>query len=199
MLLKESIRRLESGELIKIVALGDSLTQGWMVRKGYIDFIIEMLKKKYPGGNISMLNQGIPGDTAEGGLHRLGRDVIDHDPHLVFIQFGLNDAYSGVPPGEFKNTIRRIVEGISASTEAEILLVTSVPVLHESEDQLAERFYNMIIEVSREQAVPVAQVHRYWKKKIAGGADFSSLVQFDGVHPTVEGYRLMAEAIMEVL
>jgi lysophospholipase L1-like esterase len=27
---------------------------------------------------------------------------------------------------------------------------------------------------------------------------FEDLVQFDGVHPTVEGYRFMAEAVMEV-
>jgi hypothetical protein len=31
-----------------------------------------------------------------------------------------------------------------------------------------------------------------------GAVDFQELVQFDGVHPTVEGYRLMAEAVMEV-
>lgn len=33
---------------------------------------------------------------------------------------------------------------------------------------------------------------------LSGAVDFQSLVQFDGVHPTVEGYRLMAEAVMEV-
>jgi lysophospholipase L1-like esterase len=32
----------------------------------------------------------------------------------------------------------------------------------------------------------------------SGAVDFLELVQFDGVHPTVVGYRLMAEAVMEV-
>ena len=44
----------------------------------------------------------------------------------------------------------------------------------------------------------MARVHEYWKTKIAEGAEFSNLVQYDRVHPTVEGYRLMAEAVMEV-
>ena len=198
-MLKESIRKLESGEPLEIIALGDSLTHGWMVRKGYIDFINEMLKIKYPCGDFQIINRGIPGDTAEGGFHRLESDVIDYKPGLIFIQFGLNDAFSGVSPEGFKNTIRRIVERIRSATEAEILLVTSVPVMDESGDLMIERFYNVIIDVSREQSVPVAQVHRYWKEKIAGGVNHGGLVQFDGVHPTVEGYRLMAEAIMEML
>jgi lysophospholipase L1-like esterase len=32
----------------------------------------------------------------------------------------------------------------------------------------------------------------------SGAVDFEELVQFDGVHPTVGGYKLMAEAVMEV-
>jgi lysophospholipase L1-like esterase len=41
-------------------------------------------------------------------------------------------------------------------------------------------------------------VHEYWKKKITDGIPFESLVQYDGVHPTEGGYRLMAEAVMEL-
>jgi lysophospholipase L1-like esterase len=45
----------------------------------------------------------------------------------------------------------------------------------------------------------VARVHEHWKQQVKSGAvDFQELVQFDGVHPTVNGYRLMAEAVMEV-
>jgi lysophospholipase L1-like esterase len=47
--------------------------------------------------------------------------------------------------------------------------------------------------------LPVARVHEHWRRQVQSGAvDFQELVQFDGVHPTVAGYRLMAEAVMEV-
>jgi lysophospholipase L1-like esterase len=46
--------------------------------------------------------------------------------------------------------------------------------------------------------IPVALVHEYWKTKITDGIPFESLVQYDGVHPTEEGYRLMAEAVMKL-
>jgi len=193
--LKKSIQKLASGDPLKIIAIGDSLTQGWMVRKGYLDFIAEMLRADFPKSNVTILNRGIPGDTAQGGLFRLREDVLDCDPDLVFIQFALNDAFTGVPPVQFKNTVRTMVDHIRADTDAEILLVTSVPIMHQDQDFMAENFYSRLIELSREENLPIAPVHLYWKKKMAEGTDIRSLVQMDMVHPNVEGYRLMAEAI----
>ena len=198
-MMKKTKERLTEGIPLRIVALGDSLTQGWMVRKGYIDFLREMLAGKYPAARVTIVNRGIPGDTAEGGLMRLRREVLDDDPDLVFVQFGLNDAYSGVSPERYQRTIGTIVDQILADTDAEVLLVTSVPIMHGDEDFMAEAFYSRLDDVARERGVAIARVHRYWKRKISGGVDFRSLVQGDGVHPNVEGYRLMAEAIMEEL
>lgn len=198
MKLQKSIRKLSTGEALRIIAIGDSLTQGWMVRKGYLDFFAEMLKAKYPRCNVTIFNRGIPGDTAEGGLYRLREDVLDSDPDLVFIQFALNDAFTGVPPEQFKNRVKTMVNHVRADTDAEILLLTSVPIMHQEEDFMAENFYSRLIEVSREDNLPIALVHNYWKRKMSEGTDIRSLVQGDMVHPNVEGYRLMAEAIMEV-
>ena len=36
------------------------------------------------------------------------------------------------------------------------------------------------------------------KRRIREGILFGTLVQYDGVHPTEEGYRLMAEAVMSI-
>jgi acyl-CoA thioesterase I len=197
--LQKSIQRFRTGQPIRIIALGDSLTQGWMARKGYLDYLAEMLKKKHPDCRPTIVNRGIPGDTAEGGLYRLRDDVLDLDPDLVFIQFALNDAFTGVNPEVFKNTIAAMISQIRTDTDAEILLVTSVPIMHGEEDFMAEKFYSRLIALSDEEKIPIALVHQYWKKKIAGGVDFRSLIQSDLVHPNAEGYRLMAEAIMEWL
>ena len=196
--LRKSIQKLTAGDPLKIIAIGDSLTQGWMVRKGYIDFFADMLKAKFPRCNVTIVNRGIPGDTAEGGLYRLREDVLDGDPDLVIIQFALNDAFTGVPPVQFKNTVKTMISHIRADTDAEILLLTSVPIMHQDEDFMAENFYSRLIEISSEDRVPIALVHQYWKRKMAEGTDIRTLVQADMVHPNMEGYRLMAEAIMDM-
>ena len=197
MQLKNSIDKLEKGDNLKIVALGDSLTYGWMVEKGYIDFLKEMLKVKYPKSIFKIINQGIPGDTAEGGLYRLKDHVLNSDPDLVFIQFALNDAFSGYSREDFHHNILGIINGIRNNSSAEILLMTSVA-LDKREKRIAERYYDILKNIAEKEAIPIVLVHEYWEKRISEGIEFSTLVQQDCVHPTVEGYRLMAEAIVQV-
>ncbi len=197
MKLKRSIERLVEGIPLRIVALGDSLTEGWMVSKGYIDFLKEMIEEKYSNCNIEVINRGIPGDTSSEGLYRLRRDVIENGPDLVFIQFALNDAYCGSTPEKFEKNILAIVENIQNYTDAEILLITSIFILNRRENDFVETFYDRLKNISESKGIPLASVHNYWKDKVSGGVDYKDLVQSDQVHPTIEGYRLMAEAIMK--
>ncbi len=190
--------RMKTGEELTIAALGDSLTYGWMVTKGYICFLREMISEKYHGTKINFINSGSPGDTARGGLYRVYEDVLRHKPDLVFVQFGLNDAYTGFTPESFRQHLSSIIEEIKAKPDIEIILLTSVPVKDALESVTAEKIYEMIIQCGEEYNIPVVRVHEYWNNKIEAGVNWNSLVQADGVHPTEEGYRLMAEAVMEL-
>lgn len=195
---EKTIEKLSSGKAVVISALGDSLTYGWMVRKGYLDFLKEMLQERYPKSDITILNRGVPGDTAQGGLERLRSDVLDDDPDCVLVQFALNDAFIGYNPRVFQNNVRAIISGIQENTEADIVLITSVYIHNSPENDMAERFYAALEDLSSEMSIPLARVHEMWKKAVNGGVMFSRLVQYDGVHPTVEGYELMAKAVMQV-
>lgn len=195
---ESTIKRLRDKLPVTIVALGDSLSYGWMVRKGYLQFLEEMLMERYPGCRLTIINRGIPGDTAEGGLYRTREDVIDEDPDCVFIQFALNDAFVGYTPERYKNNVQAIISEIRDNTSAEIVLITSVYMGSAYENEMADGFYTRLEELAAMNNLPIARVHEYWRSKIEQGTEFKKLVQFDMVHPTVEGYRLMAEAIMEV-
>jgi len=197
--LEKTLSKLAAGDPLRIVALGDSLTYGWMAARGYLDFLKEMLSAAYPRSVVDIINRGIPGDTAAGGLHRLAEHVLEFKPDLVLVQFALNDAFTGCSPVRFQHNIRSIILEIKAGSSAEILLLTSVALGSTDDNRFIEPYYNGLDEVARQEAVPLARVHRYWQKKIDAGVAFGSLVQEDGVHPTVAGYRLMAEAVMEAL
>ena len=195
---EKTIQKLKEGKNVTIVALGDSLTYGWMVGKGYLDFLDEMLQSKFPESRFKLINKGIPGDTADGGLYRLREDVIDYNPDCVLIQFALNDSAVGISPDDYGSNVQKIIEQIMNDTQAEIVLVTSICLGNTSENEAANKFYRELDERARENGLPIARVHEYWKRKIQEGTEFRKLVQFDLVHPTVAGYRLMAEAVMEV-
>ncbi len=169
-----------------------------MVSKGYIDFLKEMLHAKFPQSRFKLVNSGIPGDTADSGLHRLGWDVLHYDPNCVFVQYALNDAFSGYSELQFKVNIRGIIDQLRKTKDVDIILITSGYIDDEHDNRIVEGFYNQLEALGEFYGIPVALVHKYWKEKVRGGIPFESLVQYDGVHPTEAGYRLMAEAVMSL-
>ncbi|MCL1865296.1 MAG: SGNH/GDSL hydrolase family protein [Spirochaetes bacterium] len=196
--INNTLHKLKSGEKVQLVALGDSLTYGWMTQYGFLDYLEILIKKKYPNSQLFIFNKGVPGDTATDGLHRVERDVIKLSPDLVFIQFALNDAYSGFSANDFQKNIESIIVKIKNRLNPEIALLTSVAIQDKNMNKVAKEFYMKISQSGEKYNLPVITVHEYWEEKISSGIKHSQLVQYDGVHPTEKGYELMAEAVFEL-
>ncbi len=198
MKLVKTVQKLQAGEKVKIAALGDSLTYGWMTELGFLDYLKTMIEHKFPDSELLILNRGIPGDTAEDGLRRVENDVIRLEPDLVFIQFALNDAYSDFSPEEFQKNFESIILKIKEKSDPEIALLTSAALLNPVENKMAREYYSKIFESGVKFNLPVASVNEYWEKKISSGIKHLLLVQGDGIHPTEKGYELMAEAVFKL-
>jgi acyl-CoA thioesterase-1 len=197
--LDNTLVKLQSTEDMTIVALGDSLTRGWMVARGYTEFLRDMLLSRYPKVEVRIVNSGIPGDTAPGGLYRLQQDVISYVPDLVLVQFALNDAFCGCSLGEFRRSIEAIIERIRQESSAEVLLLTSTLPADASEFDVVAPFYAELKQVAKHQICALAPVDEHWRNAIDGGCSHDELVLDDRVHPSEAGYRLMAEAVMGCL
>lgn len=195
---EKTIARLESGTPTTVAAIGDSLTTGWMAPKGYIDFLREWFREQYAESPVTIIASGIPGDTADFGRIRVDRSILHQSPDCVLIQYALNDAACGFTPEQFKDNMQAIIDRVRAAGDADIILVTAAHVGNLGERHFAEEYYEIIEHLGKSKGLPVAKVHEHWKKAIAAGVNYESLVQFDLVHPTVAGYRVMAEAIIEL-
>lgn len=55
-----TIAKLMAGIPLKWVALGDSLTYGWMVKKGYLDFLNDMIIKNTQRQNLTSTTEAFP-------------------------------------------------------------------------------------------------------------------------------------------
>lgn len=194
----KTIEKLKSETAVTIVGIGDSLTYGWMVSVGYFERFEDMLRSKYKNCNLTLVNRGIPGDTAHGGLYRLDTDVIIHNPDAVLIQFGLNDAFSGCPVQQYEKNIQAMIDRISNETAAEAILLTSVALMDRGMERISSQFYDVLGTLAEKNNITIVRVHEYMRRKINEGLLFRDLIQFDGVHPNDAGHRLMAEAVMEV-
>ncbi len=135
-------RLLQAGSLVgsrtlKLVAFGDSVTEGWTRARTlepdivYHARVAEALEARHPGLDVTVTNAGVAGDTATESLERLERDVVGLDPDLVVVGFGLNDAVGmrGLPGAAaglegFGRALGEIVRRIQAETAAAAVLLT---------------------------------------------------------------------------
>ena len=93
---------------LKIVALGDSATAGWLVARtdAYPAELQRQLRAK--GHDVVVKNAGISGDTSAGALHRLDF-AVDPDTKIVLVEVGTNDLRLHIPAAKMRANVAEIV------------------------------------------------------------------------------------------
>ena len=188
--LAKIIRKLEEGSEVIMAGLGDSLTQGWMVTRSFFDLFVDGLEARFPRGSVRRINAGVPGDTARGGLERVNR-IVGHSPDLVVIQFGLNDLFCGVSVNKFEESVRGIAARVR-DCGAVPLLATSCPLTLKGDQAKASHFYDIIRGIGGERGAVLADIDEYWRNR----SPVEPLLVEDGIHPSDEGHRLMAQCVL---
>lgn len=87
-------KKLTSAEPTRIAYMGGSITEqeGWRV------LTQEWFKENYPDAELVEIPAGLGGTNSELGAYRVGRDVIQHNPDLVFIEFAVNNGVTQRKP-----------------------------------------------------------------------------------------------------
>ena len=106
---------------LKIVALGDSATAGWLVAKkdAYPAELERQLRAK--GHDVVVKNAGISGDTSAGALHRLDL-AVDPDTKIVLVEVGTNDLRLHVPAAKMRANVTEIVHTLQKRHVAVLLI-----------------------------------------------------------------------------
>ena len=209
---------------VLIVALGDSVTQGCM-EHGRIDHegvyhncLKRMLEEKHPDTTFSVINAGVGGESAPGGLARLERDVTSHHPDLVIIAFALNDACSRQLPGleDFKNTIREMIKRVRETTEAEVMLLTpnmmitrmndaiadchqhlAKPFMHVQSSGILDAYVQALRDIAAEMDTALTDVYAEWRAREAKGEDITAKLCNGLNHPSADMQFVTAKLIMK--
>ena len=100
--------RHSPGAAIKIVALGDLLTAGFGLAANQAFPVKLTTALKAKGINVNIVNAGVSGDTATGGLERLDW-AVTQDTDAVIVELGANDMLRGIPPEVTRKAIDTIV------------------------------------------------------------------------------------------
>jgi len=173
-----------------IAALGDSLTAGLGVspEEAYPAVLEARLRRE--GFEYRVINAGVSGDTSAGGLRRIDW-VLKLRPDVVIVALGANDGLRGQAPDVLRDNLTRIIERARAAGVRVLLAGMRVPPNYG--DDYARAFAGVYPAVARATGVPLAP---FLLDGVAGDA---RLNQPDGIHPTVEGQRVIAERLWPYL
>ena len=169
-----------------VVALGDSLTAGLGVapEEAYPALLEARLRRE--GFDYRVVNAGVSGDTSAGGLRRIDW-VLKLRPDVVIVALGANDGLRGQPPEALRDNLTRIVARAKVSGARVLLAGMRVPPNYG--DEYARAFAAVYPQVARATGAPLAP---FLLDGVAGDA---RLNQADGLHPTAEGQRVIAERL----
>ena len=186
-----------------LVAFGDSLTLGFLrdpprlflvPSLAYPAQLQEILREKYFVQDISVINEGLGGETAEKGRVRL-RGVLDRrKPDVLLILEGAN-LIQFISPSENASDLRGMVRDAQLRGVS-VFLATQPPITNvkETDDpgrRAAIQALNVKIRsITAELAIPLVDLYT-----VMDG--MTHLFGSDGFHPNPDGYRFMAQVFFD--
>jgi len=210
---------------VLIVALGDSVTQGVMEQNVldsanvYHRLLQGELESFFPTTTFSTINAGVSGGSAPQALLRLERDVLRHDPDLVLVAFGLNDAGQWLEGLKtFIDALHGIVARIKRETAADIVLLSpsfaarrtsfrihadhagmAAGIIQTQTSGILARYAQAIRDVAAASGVALADIHREWTRLAEDGLDTDVWLSNGLNHPDRRGHKLAASLIFQTL
>ena len=169
-----------------IVALGDSLTAGFGVLpdEAYPALLAERLRRE--GYAYRVVNAGVSGDTTAAALRRVDW-VLRSQPAIVIVALGANDGLRHQSVTVVRDNLLAIVRRLRAAGASVLLAGMRVPPNYGPE--YSRTFDAIFPEVARKTGVPLAPF------LLDGVAGDPRLNQPDGIHPTAEGQRIIADKL----
>ena len=169
-----------------IVAFGDSLTagQGVPAQQAYPALLAARLRAEgYP---YRVVNAGVSGDTTAGGLRRVDR-ALRLGPEVVILELGINDALRGQDLETVRSNLHQLVERFQSAGVRVLIAGMRLPPNYGA--GYGATFQRLYEEVARKRG---AALMPFFLDGVAGDP---RLNQPDGVHPTADGYRVIADRL----
>lgn len=182
-----------SSKVKTILFFGNSLTAGYGVEPSQAFPALIQHKIDSLGLSYKVVNAGVSGETSAGGNSRIDW-ILKQQPVDVFVlELGANDGLRGLPVDETKRNLQSIIDKVKLKYPGVKLVLAGMQV----PPNMGQKY------VSDFQAIFPALAHKnqmalipFLLEKVGGEV---KLNQEDGIHPTPEGHRILAENVWSVL
>ena len=176
---------LAGAEPITVLALGDSLTQGYglPVEDGFVPQLQGWLQAA--GQDVVVINAGVSGDTTAGGLARLDWSMTP-DVDAMIVALGGNDLLRGIDPANSRANLDAILAGAAARSLPVLMVGMTAP--GNFGPDYKRDFDAIYPDLAAKYGAMLA--HSFFDALEAQGdrkTTMATLMQPDGLHPNAAG------------
>ena len=175
----------------RLLILGDSISAayGMSVSQGWVALLAGRLEQTHP--EVTVINASISGETTGGGLRRLPELLAQHQPTIVLLELGGNDALRGFPIKSFRNNLTEMTTLSQAEAARVVLVQMEIPPNYGK--RYTSAFHDSYFLVAENTDSVLAP---FLLDGIAGDA---KLMQNDGIHPNEQAQVLLLDNILPTL
>ncbi len=197
--IKTALQKARDGKDVSLAYIGGSITEGGGYNPNsacYAEVSATAFAKKYGvdgGKNVHFINAGMSGTSSDIGIIRYRRDVIDRlpegssHPDILFIEFAVNDSGCETKGGAYEGLIRQALKSGSA-----VVLVFSVFNNLNRVEEMNYRKYGTTYDLPMISTADAIQ-------DVYQEPGFYEWFYNDTLHPNANGYKLMADCILELM
>jgi len=176
-----------------ILFFGDSLTAGYGlddINDAYpaiIQSMIDSLALDY-----TVINSGISGETTAGGISRI-QWVLNQNIDVFVLALGANDGLRGVPLTETRENLQAIIDAVNNKNSNTVIILAGMQLPPNMGQTYTTEFKTIFPDLAEKNNLKLIP---FLLKDVGG---IPELNQGDGIHPTIEGQKILANNVWAVL
>ncbi len=182
--------RAGAAEPKTILVVGDSLSAEYGIARG--TGWVALLEKRLSAEDIAarVVNASISGDTSAGGRARLPALLKAHQPAIVVIELGGNDALRGLSLDMTEANLAAMVQGARRSGAQVLLAGMQMPPNYGAD--YGRRFAALFASVAKAGGAALVP---FLLAGVADRPDAARLFQPDRIHPTAEAHPIILATV----
>lgn len=175
-----------------IVFFGDSLTAGYGLDPDEAFPALIQRKLESAGKAWRVVNAGLSGDTTSGGLRRLDW-ILRQKVDAIVIELGGNDGLRGIAPELTRANLQAMIDRIRERHPDVIIVLAGMQIPTNMGQTYTKAFASIYPEVASANKVALIPF------LLEGVGGVPELNLPDGIHPTAQGHRIVAETVAKTL
>ena len=176
-----------------ILCFGDSITAGYGLEDSN-DAYPALLQQKIDslGLDYTVVNSGISGETTAGGKSRIDW-TLNQDIAIFLLELGGNDGLRGVPLSETRANLQVIIDAVKTKSPETTIILAGMELPPNMGQDYTSAFRNLYAELAEDNNLEFIP---FILKDVGG---IKALNLNDGIHPNVEGHKILANTVWDTL